>query len=94
MLVSLLGVTQRNANDELNVIRGLSVRLEWPYSKFSNITDPDTEPRIKCTVRAYPLYVVGCTIFIDKSGTRVFISYLKLFADWILSHRMPGELVY
>ena len=94
MLVSLLGVTHRNANDELNVNRGLFIRLEWPCSKFSNITDPDTEPHIKCAVRAYLLYLVGCTIFSDKSGTRVSISYLRLFADWVLSHRMPGELVY
>ena len=81
MLVSILGVTQRDANDELNAIRGLSIRMEWLCFKFFNITDADTEAFIKYAARAYFLYLVGCTIFSDKSRTRVSILYLRLFAD-------------
>jgi len=32
-----------------------------------------------CATRAYLLYLVGCTLFSDKSGTRVFVEYLQLF---------------
>ena len=55
--------------------------MKWLHFKFSNVTDADTEVRIKCVVRAYLFYLVGCTLFGDKSGTRVFISYVSLFKD-------------
>ena len=76
-----LGVTQRVAEDELGMIRGTSVRLEWLRSRFSNVTDADTELRIKCAVRAYLLYLVWCILFGDESGTQVSILYVSLFED-------------
>ena len=36
---------------------------------------------IQCTARAYMLYLAGCTLFSDKSGTWVSTDYLKLFED-------------
>ena len=42
-----LGVTQRVADDELGLVQGTSVRLEWLRSNFSDVTDADTEVRIK-----------------------------------------------
>ena len=36
---------------------------------------------IDCAVRAYLLYLLGCTLFVDKSGTRVPIIYLTLLTD-------------
>ena len=62
-------MTRRVVEDELGMIRGTSVRLEWLSSRFSNVTDVDTEVRIKCAVRAYLLHLVGYTLFSDKSGT-------------------------
>jgi len=76
-----LGVTRRVAKDELGIIRGTSVRLEWLRSHFSNVMDANTEVRIKCTIRAYLLYLVGCILFNDKSETRVSISYVSRFED-------------
>jgi len=58
-----------------------SVRLEWLRSKFSDISDADSPIYIMCCVRAYLLYLVGCTIFADKSDTRVSIMYLPLFEN-------------
>ena len=81
LLMWTLGVTRIVAEDELGMIWGTSVRLELLHSHFSNATDANTEVRIKCAVRAYLLYLVGCTLFSDKSGTRVSVSYVSLFED-------------
>ena len=43
LLMQTLGVTRRVAENELGMIRGTSVRLEWLRSRFSNVTDADTE---------------------------------------------------
>ena len=65
----------------LGLIWGTSVRLEWLRANFSNVTDADTEVWIKCAVRDYLLYLVGCTLSSDKNGTTVSISYIRLFED-------------
>ena len=36
---------------------------------------------IDCAVRAYLLYLLGCTLFTDNSGTRVPLIYLTLLTD-------------
>ena len=66
MLVSLLGVSPRDAKDELGLMRGSSVRLKWLRSKFSHITDADSGRRIQSAARAYLLYLAGCILFSDK----------------------------
>ena len=68
-LLRTLGVTRRAAQDELELIWGTSVRLEWLCANFFNVTDVNMEARIKCVGRAYLLYSVGCTLFSDKSRT-------------------------
>ena len=57
------------------------VRLEWLCFKFSYVTDAHSGRRIQCVVRAYLLYLVGCTLLSDKNGTRVYVEYLQLFED-------------
>ena len=87
MLASLLGESSRDAHDELWLVCGASARLEWIRSKFSNVTDTDSGRRIQCYARAYFLYLVGCTLFSDKSGTRVFVKYMQLFEELVqVSH--------
>jgi len=81
MLVSLLSVSPQEADDELGMVWGSSVRLEWLRSKFFNVTDSASDRRIDYAVKAYLLYLVGCTLFSDKSGTRVSIDNLKLSED-------------
>ena len=81
LLVDHLGVNPNEANDELQQVRGQSVRLEWLRGRFSNISDKDGEDTIDCAVRAYLLYLLGCTLFTDKSGTRVPIIYLTLLTN-------------
>ena len=74
-----LGMTQSAAKDKLGLIWGIFVRLEWLRVDFSNVTDADMKTRIKCAARAYLFYLIGCILFSDKSRTRVFISYIRLF---------------
>jgi len=81
MLVSLLGVSPQEADDELDIVWSNSVRLEWLQSDLFNVTNSALDKHIQCAARAYLLYFVGCTIFSDKSRTRVSIDYLKLFED-------------
>ena len=69
------------AKDELGLVRDNSVQLEWHCSKFCNVTDDASDKHNECAARAYLLYLVGCTLFNDKSETRVSIEYLKLFKD-------------
>lgn len=34
-----------------------------------------------CTVRVYLLYLLGCTLFDDRSGIRMSVDYLVLLHD-------------
>ena len=72
LLMRILGVTWRVADDELRLGRDTSLRLEWLCSSFSNINDADMDVQIKCVVRAYLLYLVVCTLFSDKSENKSF----------------------
>jgi len=56
MLVSLVGVSPRDAQDELGLVCGTSIKLEWLRFKFSNVTDADSRRHIQCAARAYLLY--------------------------------------
>ena len=81
VLVDLLGVSETDARQEVLSVRGQSVRLEWLKSQFHTVSDRDSHHRIECAARGYLLYLIGCTLFVDKSGTRVPIAYLSLFRD-------------
>ena len=65
---------------EVLSVRGQSVRLEWMES-FYTVSDRDSHHRIECVVRGYLQFLLGCTLFIDKSGTRVSIAYLSLLRE-------------
>ncbi|GMP84487.1 hypothetical protein CsSME_00037995 [Camellia sinensis var. sinensis] len=80
-VVDALGVDDAEATEELSSARGQSVKLEWLQTKFNGCKDSDTEESIACAARAYLLFLLGCTLFSDKSGTRVPVVYLKLLMD-------------
>lgn len=81
LLAGALGITEEYAWDELKTVRGSSVRLEWLRPFFDNVKNTDGAERIGYAVRAYLLFLLGCTLFTDKSGTRVPVSYLHLLMD-------------
>ncbi|XP_028091201.1 protein MAIN-LIKE 1-like [Camellia sinensis] len=76
LLVYGLGITERVAHEEVSSAGGNLVRLEWLQSQFAGVTDSDPEEAIQCAARAYLLFLLGCTLFSDKSGGRVPVVYL------------------
>ncbi|KAK9116659.1 hypothetical protein Sjap_015606 [Stephania japonica] len=89
LVSKLLGVSPDEAEEEVNITKGLTVRVVWLKSRFcppkskssSTSSSPTTYPPVECTARAYFLYLLSCTLFADKSGSRVSISLLKLLEN-------------
>ncbi|CAL5419730.1 unnamed protein product [Camellia sinensis] len=81
LLVYGLGITVRATHEEVSSTSGNSVRLEWLRSQFAGVTDSDPDEAIQCAARAYLLFLLGCTLFSDKSGDRVPVVYLGLLMD-------------
>eukprot|EP00268_Persea_americana_P024464 TRINITY_DN23867_c0_g2_i1.p1 TRINITY_DN23867_c0_g2~~TRINITY_DN23867_c0_g2_i1.p1 ORF type:complete len:147 (+),score=18.47 TRINITY_DN23867_c0_g2_i1:250-690(+) len=81
LVSSQLDVSPEDAHDELSGAQGTSVRLEWLKDIFGHVFYVDPEPKIRNAVRAFLLYILSCTLFIDKFDTRVPIIYLQLLMD-------------
>ncbi|XP_028102456.1 protein MAIN-LIKE 2-like [Camellia sinensis] len=77
----ILGVPVNDAFVELVQSRGQSVKLEWLRIRFHEVNDTDDANFIEYAARAYLLYLLGCTIFADKSGTRVPVVYLHMLTN-------------
>ncbi|KAK9098807.1 hypothetical protein Syun_025852 [Stephania yunnanensis] len=83
MVSNLLGVSVEEDEEEVNISKGLTVRKCWLKSRWCPKAGsrPRTYPHVECTARAYLLYFLSCTLFADKSGSRVSIALLKLLED-------------
>ena len=49
---------------------------------YSDVTPHSSTRRIECAAIGSLLYLLGCTLFTDKSATRVPIFYLELLMDF------------
>ncbi|KAK9274231.1 hypothetical protein L1049_019045 [Liquidambar formosana] len=87
LLVSALGVEDSDASLALRDVRGQSVKLLWLKTKFSNLGDAPTVEKTTYAARAYLLYLLGSTLFIDKSGGRVSIDLLHVLQDLDTVHK-------
>ncbi|KAL7233196.1 hypothetical protein ACSBR1_016930 [Camellia fascicularis] len=81
LLVEAFGVTIDEANVALKVARGQSIKVEWLRQRFGSVSDADNDNTIECAARAYLLYLLGCTLFADKTDTRVSVVYLSFLMD-------------
>ncbi|KAK9125874.1 hypothetical protein Scep_014720 [Stephania cephalantha] len=83
MVSKLLGVCIEEAEEEVNISKGLTMRKCWLKSRWCpKAGSRNTNyPPVECTARAYLLYLLSCTMFADKSGSRVSIALLKLLED-------------
>ncbi|KAK9128096.1 hypothetical protein Syun_016893 [Stephania yunnanensis] len=83
MVLKLLGVSVDEAEEEVNISKGLTVRKCWLKSRWcpKAVSRPTNYRPVECTARAYLLYLLSCTVFADKSGSRVSIALLKLLED-------------
>lgn len=57
------------------------VEFEWLIKTFSEVADGDSEERVDCCARAYLLYLLGSTLFADKTGTTISVQFLTLLED-------------
>ena len=78
LLIELLGVLETKANKELKESRGPQVRMSWLREVYEQCC---IDGSWEYVVRAFLLYVLGCTIFANKSATWIFVDYLSLFRD-------------
>ncbi|RWR97831.1 serine/threonine-protein phosphatase 7 long form [Cinnamomum micranthum f. kanehirae] len=76
-----LGVDRASAAAELNLARGGVVRMGWIRRVCGDISPASSVEEVECAARGYLLYLLGCTLFTDKSATRVPIYYLSLLMD-------------
>ncbi|KAK9100872.1 hypothetical protein Scep_024302 [Stephania cephalantha] len=83
LVSKLLGVSIEDAEEEVNISKGLTVQKCWLKSRWCPKAGArnTTYPPVECTARAYLLYLLSCTLFADKSGSRVSIALLKLLED-------------
>ncbi|KAK9104836.1 hypothetical protein Scep_021680 [Stephania cephalantha] len=83
MVSNLLGVSVDEAEEEVNINKGLTVRKCWLKSRWCPKAGsrPTNYPPVECTAQAYLLYLLSCTLSADKSGSWVSIAPLKLLED-------------
>ncbi|KAK9105549.1 hypothetical protein Scep_022393 [Stephania cephalantha] len=83
LVSKLLGVSIEGAEDEVNINKRLAVQKYWLKSRWCPKagSSDTTYPPVECTARAYLLYLLSCTLFADKSRSRVSIVLLKLLED-------------
>ncbi|XP_028104756.1 protein MAINTENANCE OF MERISTEMS-like [Camellia sinensis] len=81
LVVNTLEIDKQDVRHEICSAGGNSVRLEWLRAHFHNVTGNDSMERIVCAGRAYLLFLLGCTLFSDKTCTRVLVVYLSLLSD-------------
>ncbi|CAL2248182.1 unnamed protein product [Prunus armeniaca] len=81
LLVNYLGVTDEKAIEQLHQYSEEYVSLSWLRVRFSNVSDTNSEEHIMYSAKAYLPNLLGCTLFVDKTGKRVQIVYLRLLRD-------------
>ncbi|KAK9162477.1 hypothetical protein Syun_003379 [Stephania yunnanensis] len=76
-------VNIEDVEDEVNISKGIIVRKCWLKSRWCPKAGSRNTiyPLVECTARTYLLYLLSCTLFTDKSGSRVYITLLKLLED-------------
>ncbi|KAK9083272.1 hypothetical protein Scep_029743 [Stephania cephalantha] len=84
-----LEVSKKEPETAINPQRGMNVKKSWLKSKWG--TKPKrtkkvkdkriSTPRVECTTRTYLWYMLGCTLFVDKTSTQVHIQLLQLLEN-------------
>ncbi|XP_022637920.1 protein MAIN-LIKE 1-like [Vigna radiata var. radiata] len=77
-LMDLLGVDRTKASAEMKKSRGPKVRLSWLREVYHDCIQQELW---ECAARVYLLHLFGCTIFTNKSGNLIHVSYLLLLRD-------------
>ncbi|XP_062000152.1 protein MAIN-LIKE 1-like isoform X2 [Rosa rugosa] len=81
LLSSTLGVTIDEAKNEMSRYGGNGVTLEWLRLRFQSVSDDSSLEFIEFAARGFLLYILGCTLFVDKTGNRINVIYLHFLRD-------------
>nr|XP_004490353.1 protein MAIN-LIKE 2-like [Cicer arietinum] len=73
-----LGVAWEEALAEIYYNKYAQYRLQWLRDLYSRLIQTN---QFECAARTYLLHLVGCTIFADKTYTRVEEKYVSLFIE-------------
>ncbi|KAF5204527.1 Maintenance of meristems protein [Thalictrum thalictroides] len=55
---------------------------EWLKGYFSKKIDDSTAAEVEYAVKGYLLFMFGCLLFVDKTGTHISVAYLRLLMDY------------
>lgn len=78
LLGELLGVSLAAAYAEFNLTRTTTVRYSWLLDVYHQRC---ADQHWQMAARAFLLFLVGCTLFSDKSAFAVSVAYLECFRD-------------
>ncbi|XP_042515481.1 serine/threonine-protein phosphatase 7 long form homolog isoform X1 [Macadamia integrifolia] len=67
---------------EAQYLSGSSLKMTWLYTHFHQLPEGASPMVQEQYARAYMLYLLGSTIFVDKSGDSVQLIYLPLLSDF------------
>lgn len=82
LLCNGLGVTELQAKVEME--KAFAVKLSWikdVCSGDNRATEESTPERKDQVARGYLLYLLGCTVFPDKTGNKISVYYLQSLMD-------------
>ncbi|KAK1278401.1 hypothetical protein QJS04_geneDACA023077 [Acorus gramineus] len=88
-----LNLSMTEIREELRLHNGCALKLKWLRGKLANKSSLLPEQHIDFVVRGYLLFVLGCTIFSDKTGSTVPTSYLRYLVDVQNTHTFGWEAV-
>ncbi|CAL5211018.1 unnamed protein product [Lathyrus oleraceus] len=95
MMVIYLGVGQMDALMQCESTRGAHAKFSYletvcqnNLELVENVDDNDLQVTYhrECALRCFLIFLVGTSLFVDKSGTYVNVAYLKYFIDLSVIH--------
>ncbi|KAK9100551.1 hypothetical protein Scep_023981 [Stephania cephalantha] len=81
LLQKALGVIEVVATKKLYIVRGNVSRLNWLQETFGTTKDASSYPTMIQTTKAYMLYLIGSTLFTNKSDGQVNVVILHLLMN-------------
>lgn len=90
MLVTYLGIKPTEVANEVSGTRGAHARIKFLKELYKDhlqwvrnvrIDDIQVDYHRQCILRCYLMFLVGISIFVNKSVTYVDVVYLKYFID-------------
>lgn len=81
LVVEMLDLQLEDVAAEMKLNRGHTLSLNWLSQNLMGYSYTATPEELDCIVRGYVLYLLGCTLFADKTGKKVFARYLTLLGD-------------